>query len=170
MIALRSEIVMFLNWAALASRQNTDWPTDYPGFGRLVDAAADAMRQAVADANVVDQDIEDIAKVWSVSEEPQSLQPVALELGRGGGRVLKRIYILGDRDARWQIADIADQVPELGIQFLLESVADSDSYVRRRAWFALARADQAIATKRAQAQLRYEHDSEVRSFLIALLQ
>ncbi len=166
---LRHHLAAFDAWVPTADRRNDGWQSDYPGFGELVDAAAAAMRALASDpaglAAATAADLGLIARVWSLSEEAESMPYEIRQLDAAEraalGPLIVRLYEIGDHDTRWQIASIAGHIPTLGPTFLRRAVEDPDAYVRQRAWNAWADCDRVGAATAAVELAARESDTEV---------
>lgn len=158
---LVSLLEAFDRWAlARADRTNTDWPTDFSRFGELVGEAARSMR-AMAGGNSWDErELKDLARTWSLSEEPELLKDEAIAIGPGVVPLLHALFEVADADARWQIVAIAPSFEAMGFAFAMRGASDVDSYVRKRAWIAAAKIDANRAASQA-ARTADETDPEL---------
>ncbi|MCX5690431.1 MAG: HEAT repeat domain-containing protein [Planctomycetota bacterium] len=167
---LRHALCDFDEWAStFADRRNSDWPTDYPATGELVYAASSAMRLASDGSVASDEELLLIARVWTLTEEPESMVEEAIAIGAAVGPVLRRLFAVGDWEARWQIVSV---VPRLGVPDvdLIEwGTRDAHAYVRRRAWLALHEVSGPLAIERAIHALESEPDGDLRRVLTQIV-
>ncbi len=159
------QLAFFDQWAESQSdRRDSDWPTDYPRFGQLVDSAVKAMKYMVDAACYPDDALEMVARAWSLTEEPESLQSVAIEMGDAIAPLLPRLFLVGDWAARWQIVAIADRFRHLS-SLVMGATKDIHPYVRKRAWLSLASIEPGLAVVASRVAIRDESDEDVRTLL-----
>lgn len=167
---LRDALSGFDEWASpFADRRNSDWPTDYPAMSELVSAAASAMHLACEASVSSDEELASIARVWSLTEEPESMMDKAIEIGAAVLPLLHRLFAVGDHEARWQIVSV---VPRLGVpdvELIESGMRDVHAYVRRRAWLALHEVAAPLAVERAKFALASERDDELRRVLTKIV-
>lgn len=167
---LRNALSDFDDWAStFTDQRSSDWPTEYPAMSELVYAAASAMLLASEASVTSDEELALIARVWSLTEEPESMVDVAIEVGPAVVPVLRRLFAVGDHEARWQIVSA---VPRLGVpdvELIEFGMRDVHAYVRRRAWLALHEVAAPLAVERAKFALASERDAELRRVLTQII-
>jgi hypothetical protein len=164
---LRHLLTAFDRWAdESADRRNDGWPTDYPEFNALVETAARVMRDFSTADSISDDELAAIARVWSLSEEPESMADAAASMGPEVLTLLRQLYLVGDVSTRWQVLTVMPQMRELGIDLVQQATHDPDAYVRRRAWQALHDVAPSVARTEAVGALETEGDEDVRTLLV----
>lgn len=163
---LLKSISDFDHWASVsADHRNTDWPTDYPAFSELVQAATCAIKEACATSVVSDETLVAIARVFSLTEEPESLLEVTEKIGPAAMQLLSQIYQVGDASARWQVVSITPRMGPLGIELAEKATTDPDAYVRRRAWQSFKEMAPSAAKSAVAKALGTDLDEDVRELL-----
>lgn len=156
----------FDEWESVsADRRNTDWPTDYPAINELVEAATYAIKEACATSVVSDETVKAIARVFSLTEEPESLLEETEKIGPAAMQLLSQIYQVGDVSARWQVVSIAPRMSPLGIELAEKATTDPDAYVRRRAWQDFEESAPLAAQSAAAKAFGRDVDENVRELL-----
>jgi hypothetical protein len=164
---LRHLLTAFDRWAdESADRRNDGWPTDYPEFNALVETAARAMRDLSSADSISDDEVAAIARVWSLSEEPESMADAAASMGPEVMTLLSQLYLVGDVSTRWQVMRVMPRMQGLGIDLIQRATHDPDAYVRRRAWQALKEVEPSVARAEAVRALETEGDADVRTLLV----
>ena len=134
-------------------------------MGELVQAAAFAMFCVCEEPLTRDEDLALIARVWSLTEEPESMVEEAIRIGEAVGPVLRRLFTVGDHEARWQIMSALPRIGALDVELLQLGTRDADAYVRRRAWIALHEVSPPLAMAGAKHALGTELDDDLRRVL-----
>jgi hypothetical protein len=119
-------------WAETADQSNDGWPSDFPAWEELMQAAIAAM-----DKN--DNDISSIEKCWLLSEEDERLSEYVKENPKQYLELLARLAHSEYPDVRWQVYDCLGEAGPPVSPMLEKGTVDSDAYARRRAVLALAR-------------------------------
>lgn len=164
---LRHMLSAFDRWAAeSADRCNDGWPTDYPEFNALVETAARVMRDFSTADSISDDEVAAIARVWSLSEEPESMADAAASMGPEVLTLLSQLYLVGDVSTRWQVLTVMPRMQGLGIDLIQRATHDPDAYVRRRAWQAFQDVAPSVARVEAVRAFDTEGDADVRTLLV----
>lgn len=137
----------FDHWAATHPQLDDGWETWFPAFPDLVNAAVEAMMRAAPDD--ADQ-LKQIARVWSLSEETEDLAEAVKAAPTLYARILPTLIPHADWRARLQIYAIAPQIPGLGAPFLHQGLIENENpYVLRRILLALHEIDPEAAYQAA---------------------
>lgn len=124
-------------WSVNADRGEDGWQTDYPRMNVLVVVAEGLMISADLD----EATLRDLDRCWTITEEDELLADFARERIERCWPVLRWLVAHGQRDTRWQVADVlgdAINIPEAAV-LLRAALDDPDTYVCRRALISLAR-------------------------------
>lgn len=138
-------------------------------MGELVSVAACAMLLACEASVTSEDELAMIARVWSLTEELESMVDVAIEIGPAVVPVLRRLFAVGDHEARWQIVSVVPRLDVSHGELIEHGLSDTNAYVRRRAWLALHEVSVVRAREGAVLALESETDEELRRVLAQIV-
>ncbi|MGI4788414.1 MAG: HEAT repeat domain-containing protein [Janthinobacterium lividum] len=127
-------------WAASADRSDAGWESDFPQWRELMRQAEQIM--AVKTQN--EHSLFLLGRCWAISEENETCAYWAREHLEDAyaKHLVQQLTGSTERDTRWQAYDVLSDLPVLDSKtrnILETGIADTDAYVRRRAFSALLR-------------------------------
>lgn len=120
------------SWAETADKSNDGWPSDFPQWEELMQAAISAMDENSDDRSLIE-------KCWLISEEDERLSEHVKANPKQYLGLLAKLAHSEFREVRWQVYDCLGEVGLPVSPILERGTADPDAYARRRAILALAR-------------------------------
>jgi hypothetical protein len=143
MTRLSHEMEKWRQWSSTADREADGWESHYPDWDRLIQAAAEVMRDP--SANPPDWAL--LEEAWRLSEEDQDLKDIAEGDLDSYATALRKLARSKEPTVRWQVYAALGKA-SFGRDILRDAVAqDADSYARRRAigaYLKLATRDEAV--------------------------
>jgi hypothetical protein len=165
LITLRDFCKDWERWAASADKTEQGWPSDYPNWASLINAAISSMVQL----SLREDELTDIEMCWNISEETEELADYAREHIIECWETLHHLKESSYPNVRWQVFDVLSAAGCKAEGLLREGLEDDDPYCRRRAILSLARLRPKDARQIAE-RFSQDEDPYIRQAATVMLQ